>query len=183
MAIIGYARVSSKTQNIILQLDKLSFCNKVFQDKLSGLDSHRPGLSTCLDYIREGDTLVITKLDRLARSTFHLCQIVELLKQKGVTFKVLDQNIDTSTSTGKLLFNMLASIAEFETSIRSERQSEGIEKYIQNGGKFGPKRKLSEQQIAELKERRKNGEIIKDLAKEYKISHKTVYNFLNYKAK
>lgn len=179
MANIGYARVSSKSQDITLQLEKLKFCDKIFKDKLSGLDAHRPGLSACLEYIRDGDTLVITKLDRLARSTFHLCQIVELLKNKGVMFKVLDQNIDTSTSTGKLLFNILASIAEFETEIRRERQAEGIEKAKLNGVKWGPSQKLTDDQVIELKTKKDNGEPCSSLAKHYNVSYKTVYNYLN----
>jgi DNA invertase Pin-like site-specific DNA recombinase len=85
-------------------------------------------LKECRTYLRKGDSLVITKLDRLARFTYHLTQIAEEMKQKGAELIVLDQNIDTSTPTGKLLFNMLASIAEFETEIRKERQMEGIAK-------------------------------------------------------
>jgi DNA invertase Pin-like site-specific DNA recombinase len=85
-------------------------------------------LGDCLDYVREGDTLVVTRLDRLARSTWHLCQIAEALARKRVHLHVLDQSIDTSDATGRLLFNMLGAIAQFETELRAERQREGIQK-------------------------------------------------------
>jgi len=131
MAIIGYARVSSTGQDHTTQIEKLKAAGttKVFQEKQSGLDKERPELSKCLDYVREGDTLVITKLDRLARSAAHLHEIVERLNAKGVGFKVLDDaSLDTTTRTGRLVFGILASIAEFETALRRERQMEGIAK-------------------------------------------------------
>src|SRR5574340_983841 len=93
MALIGYARVSSVGQSLDIQLEKLAHCDKVFQEKKSGTSDKRPRLQECLEYIREGDTLVITRLDRLARSTLHLCQIATELQQKQVNLKVLDQNI------------------------------------------------------------------------------------------
>ena len=138
MAIVGYARVSTVGQSLDVQLSKLSEygCEKVFSDKHTGTTADRPYLKECRNYIREGDSLVITKLDRLARSTYHLTQIAEELKQKGADLVVLDQNIDTSTPTGKLLFNMLASIAEFETEIRKERPMEGIAKAKERGVQF-----------------------------------------------
>ena len=107
MAKVGYARVSTQGQSLDVQVAKLTEygCNEIFKDKLSGTTADRPSLKECRTYVRRGDSLVITKLDRLARSTFHLTQIAEELKQKGVDLVVLDQNIDTSTPTGKLLFN------------------------------------------------------------------------------
>ncbi len=91
MARIGYARVSSVGQSLAVQLDKLTVCDKIYQEKKSGSTSRRPHLEACLDYVREGDTLVVTRLDRLARSTLHLCQIAETLQRKGVDLQVLDQ--------------------------------------------------------------------------------------------
>ena len=155
MALIGYARVSSVGQTLDVQLDKLKHCNKVFQEKKSGASDKRPRLTACLEYVREGDVLVVTKLDRLARSTLDLCQIAAQLKRKQVHLQVLDQSIDTTNATGRLLFNMLGAIAQFETEIRAERQREGIDKARQKGIQFGPRKKLTDEQITELKKRRK----------------------------
>ena len=127
--IIGYARVSSIGQDHATQIENLrtAGAEKVFSEKQSGLDKKRPELARCLEYVRDGDVLVVTKLDRLARSAGHLHQIVETLDRKGVGFKVLDDaSLDTTTRTGKLVFGILASIAEFETALRKERQMEGI---------------------------------------------------------
>ena len=180
MAIIGYARVSSVGQSLAIQIDKLKAynCGKIYQEKSSGTTADRPELKACLDYVREDDVLVITKLDRLARSTFHLTQIADKLKNKGVELVVIDQHIDTSTPTGKLMFNMLAAIAEFETELRKERQLEGIAKAKNNGVKFGAKAKLTEAMIAQMKTERNAGVLIKDLCFKYRISKASVYRLL-----
>ncbi len=175
---VGYARVSSVGQSLDVQLDKLSACQKIFQEKKSGASSARPELKTCLEYVREGDTLVVTRLDRLARSTLHLCQIAELLKAKNVNLCVLDQNIHTSDATGRLLFNMLGAIGQFENEIRAERQLDGINKAKERGVAFGRKKKLSHQEQQDLQEKRKNGTLIKDLMKEYGLSKASVYLYL-----
>src|SRR4026208_1197812 len=100
MTTVGYARVSSTGQDLGVQLEKLKSCNKIFKEKRSGVDTGRPELKRCLDYLREGDTLLVTKLDRLARSTSDLYSIVSKLAEKGVEFKVLDDSaIDTSSRT------------------------------------------------------------------------------------
>ena len=180
MAQIGYARVSSVGQSLSVQLDKLSHCDKIFTEKKSGTKDKRERLIACLEYVREEDTLVVTRLDRLARSTLHLCQIASQLQRKGVNLCVLDQNIDTSDATGRLLFNMLGAIAQFETEIRAERQMEGIVKAREQGVRFGRKRKLTTQQIEKLRQRREGGTMIKTLMKDYCISKATVYRYLNY---
>ena len=179
MDLVGYARVSSVGQSLDVQLDKLKHCDKIYQEKKSGTSGKRPQLGTCLEYVREGDSLVVTRLDRLARSTLHLCQIAEELKRKGVNLQVLDQNIDTSDATGRLLFNMLGAIAQFETEIRAERQMDGIQKAKERGVHFGRKKTLTEEQIADLRERRLEGELIKTLMKDYGISKATVYRYLD----
>lgn len=178
MALVGYARVSSVGQSLDVQLDKLSHCDKIFQEKKSGATDRRPRLATCLEYVREGDTLVVTRLDRLARSTLHLCQVGESLQQKKVNLHVLDQNIDTSNATGRLLFNMLGAIGQFETEIRAERQMDGIQKAKKKGVKFGRKKSLTPEQITELRKRRLNGDLIKDLMKDYALSKASVYRYL-----
>ena len=181
MAVIGYARVSSVGQSLDVQLEKLAQagCEKVFEEKRSGTSDKRPRLQACLEYVREGDTLVVTRLDRLARSTLHLCQIAAELEKKGVALQVLDQSIDTNDATGRLLFNMLGAIAQFETEIRAERQMEGILKAKANGVQFGRKKKLTAREVQELRQRRREGELIKTLMKDYQLSKASVYRYLN----
>ena len=178
MPLIGYARVSTVGQSLKVQLDKLQHCDKIYEEKKSGSSDKRPQLKACLDYIREGDTLMVTRLDRLARSTLHLCQIADELERKKVDLKVLDQSIDTSDATGRLLFNMLGAIAQFETEIRAERQMDGIQKAKKQGAKFGRQKALTKQQIVELQERRQSGVLIKTLMKDYKLSKASVYRYL-----
>lgn len=186
MAKIGYARVSSTGQSLEVQLSKLTAygCTDgdglIFQEKKSGTNTdNRPELKACLRHVRKGDVLVITKLDRLARSTLHLQQIADELRQKGVELVVLDQNIDTTTPTGKLLFTMLGAIAEFENDIRRERQADGISKAKENGVRFGAKAKLSDQQLSEMKQKRADGVLIKELMKEYGLSKASIYRLLS----
>ena len=179
MALIGYARVSSVGQSLDIQLDKLQHCDKIFQEKVSSLSSKRTQLQACLEYVREGDSLIVTRLDRLARSTLHLSRIAEELQRKRVHLQVIDQNIDTSDATGRLLFNMLGAIGQFENEIRAERQMDGILKAKAQGVQFGPQRKLSDEQLVELKKRREDGELVKDLMADYGISKATLYRYLS----
>jgi DNA invertase Pin-like site-specific DNA recombinase len=179
MALVGYARVSSVGQSLAVQLDKLEHCDKIYEEKKSGVAGKRPRLEACLEYVREGDTLVVTRLDRLARSTLHLCQIAAELQRKQVNLQVLDQNIDTGDATGRLLFHMLGAIAQFETEIRAERQMDGIQKAKAQGVQFGRQKRLTSAQIAELQQKRKQGALIKTLMKEYGLAKASVYRYLN----
>jgi DNA invertase Pin-like site-specific DNA recombinase len=179
MALVGYARVSSTGQTLDVQLDKLKNCDKIFQEKLSASSTKRPRLKACLEYVREGDSLVITRLDRLARSTLDLCQIALELERKQVNLQVLDQNINTSDATGRLLFNMLGAIAQFETEIRAERQMDGIKKAKQRGVKFGRRTSLTSQQIYQLQQQRNSGVLIKTLMKDYNLSKSSLYRYLS----
>ena len=120
----------------------------------------------------------MTRLDRLARSTLHLCRIAEILKLKQVNLTVLDQNINTSDATGRLLFNMLGAIAQFETEIRAERQMDGIKSAQQRGVEFGRKKILVPEQVEEMKQRRKSGTLIKTLMSDYHLSKASVYRYL-----
>lgn len=178
MARVGYARVSSVGQNLDVQREKLRHCDKLFQETQSGTVGTRPQLRACLDYVREEDTLVVTRLDRLARSTFHLCQIADTLARKQVHLHVLDQHIDTSDATGRLLFYMLGAIAQFETELRAERQMDGITKAKARGVHFGRTQKLTRQQITELRDRRAQGVLIKTLMQDYHLSKASVYRYL-----
>jgi DNA invertase Pin-like site-specific DNA recombinase len=128
MATIGYARVSTEGQELTAQLEQLNGAgvDKIFKEKASGVKQDRPQLAAMLDHLREGDTVIVCKLDRIARSTKHLLEIVETLEARKVSFKVLNINLDTSTPTGKLMLSMLASIAQFEREMMLERQREGI---------------------------------------------------------
>lgn len=179
MTQVGYARVSSVGQTLDVQLDKLEQCSKVFQEKQSGTSDKRPRLKACLDYVREGDALVVTRLDRLARSTLHLCQIAEELARKKVSLQVLDQNIDTGDATGRLVFNMLGAIGQFETEIRAERQMDGIKKARERGVSFGRKKKLSTNDVAALRHKRADGALIKTLMTDYNLSKASIYRYLS----
>ena len=178
MALVGYARVSSVGQRLDVQLEKLRHCDKVFQEKTSGVSDTRPCLRACLEYVREGDMLVVTRLDRLARSTLHLCQIAAALHRKQVHLQVLDQHLDTSHATGRLLFHMLGAMAQFETELRAERQMDGIQHAKARGVHFGRHKKLARQQITELRYRRAQGELIKTLMHDYHLSKASVYRYL-----
>ena len=182
MAIIGYARVSSTGQKLDVQRDKLSAanCERIYEEKRSGSNTERPELQSALDYVREGDTFVVTKLDRLARSMNDLSNIAVLLQTKGVHLRILDQNIDTSTSEGRLMFNLLGSFAEFERDIRAERQADGIAKAKEKGVQFGRKEKLSPQLKKEIRVRASTSSCSKAaLAKEYGIGRATLYRILS----
>ena len=128
--IVGYARVSTAGQSLDVQLDQLhqAGCGKIYQEKISGVKKDRPELAAMLDYVREGDTVVVCKLDRIARSTRNLLEVVESLDKKGVGFRVLNIDLDTSTATGKLMLTMLGAMASFEREMMLERQAEGIAK-------------------------------------------------------
>lgn len=178
MALVGYARVSSIGQSLDVQLDKLKDCRKVFKEKRSGVDGKRPQLAACLEYVREGDTLIVTRLDRLARSTLHLCQIADELQRKEVSLQVLDQNINTGDATGRLLFNMLGAINQFETEIRAERQMDGIAKAKEKGVRFGARQKLTDEQRGEMRAKREAGVLIKELMNAYSLSKASVYRYL-----
>lgn len=182
MAIIGYARVSTTQQDHKLQVDRLvaAGATKLFTEKRSGLDGERPALGECLRYVREGDTLLVTKLDRLARSTADLYRIVTDLDAKGVSFKVLDDSaVDTSHRTGKLVIGILALIAEFETAIRKERQMEGIAR-AKLEGRVGGRPKLVTAEVTDRIYRlRGEGMSIRKVAIEVGFSKATVQKVLS----
>jgi len=182
MPTVGYARVSSTGQDLSVQLEKLESarCDKVFKEKRSGVDAGRPELKRCLEYLRDGDVLLVTKIDRLARSTSDLYRIVSELTEKGVAFKVLDDpSIDTASRTGKLVMGILALIAEFENDIRRERQMDGIAKARDRGVKFGRKRDLTPERIAEIKSLREAGTTVPEIINRIGLSKASVYRALN----
>ena len=181
MPTVGYARVSSTGQDLAVQLEKFEAagCNKIFKEKRSGVDAGRPELKRCLDYLREGDTLLVTKIDRLARSTSDLYQIVSLLARKGVAFKVLDDpSIDTTSRTGKLVMGILALIAEFENDIRHERQMDGIKKAKERGVRFGRKLELVPEKVKQIRKLRAAGSTVPDIMRQIGLSKASVYRAL-----
>ena len=179
MSTIGYARVSSYGQSLEVQLEKLAFCNTVFQEKQSGRNDDREQLQRCLDALQDGDSLVITKLDRLARSTRDLLNIMSRLDKMNVKLVVLDQQIDTSTPTGMLLFTMLGAIATFENDLRKDRQAQGVDLAMRKGIKFGRKPSLNNEQINAMRQKRSEGIKIADLVDEFKVSKASVYRCLS----
>jgi len=179
MSSIGYARVSSYGQSLDVQLEKLNHCDRVFKEKQSGRSTDkREQLALCLDYVRDGDTLVVTKMDRLARSTRDLLNILNSLEKKQVKLNVLDQQIDTSTPSGRLLVTLLGSIAEFENDLRRDRQMDGIAHARKSGVKFGRKKSLTDAQVVEMRQKRTEGLLIKDLMTHYGLSKASVYRAL-----
>ncbi len=140
MHLIGYARVSTSDQNLELQLDALkeAGCRRVFEETASGTNKARPQLLAALDFLRPGDTLVVWKLDRLARSVQQLIEIIEQLHKRGCGFRSLTEAIDTTTAGGRLIFHIFGALAEFERSIIRERTIAGLEAARARGRKGRP---------------------------------------------
>lgn len=174
---IGYARVSSSGQKLDVQLDRLADCDRIFHEKVSGKSTKgRPELKNALDFVRVGDVFVVTKLDRLARSVVDLAGIVQTLEAKQVDLVVLDQGIDTTTMYGRLQFNILAAIGEFERELIRERSMEGREKAKARGVIFGAKPKLTKKEIQDLiKDFEAPGFSKKEIAEHYGTAKSTVY--------
>ena len=148
--LIGYARVSTADQETAMQLDalKAAGCTRIFSEKASGANRGRPELTAALDYMREGDTLVVWKLDRLARSLSQLIETVEGLRERGIELRSLNETIDTSTSSGRLTFNLFGALAEFERDVIRDRTRAGLEAARARGRKGGRPRKLTEKDLA-----------------------------------
>jgi DNA invertase Pin-like site-specific DNA recombinase len=174
---VGYARVSSSGQNLDLQLDRLADCDRIYREKASAaLAKNRPELKHALDFVREKDVFVVTKLDRLARSVVDLSNIVQRLEDKKVDLVVLDQGIDTTNIYGKLQFNILAAIGKFERGLIKERSREGRDKANERGVKFGARPKLTSDEIQTLvQDFNSPGLSKRDLAELYEISVSSVY--------
>lgn len=175
--ILGYARVSTEDQNLDAQLDalKAAGAQRIFSDKISGSLRKRPELDRLLDQLREGDVIVVTKYDRLARSLRDLLDIVEVIKGRGAGFRSLAEDIDTTTPAGRLVFHVFASIAQFERERISERTKEGLEAARKRGRVGGRPPALSEAQRIEVRRMRdEDGRALPEIAKLFKVSTKTV---------
>ena len=146
---IGYARVSTADQTLALQEDALqqTGCEKIFKDVMSGSTTERPGLSDALEYARPGDVLVVWRLDRLGRSLAHLIQVVQQLQADGIGFRSLQENMDTTTSGGQLIFHIFGALAEFERSMIRERTNAGLAAARARGRVGGRRPRLSMDQV------------------------------------
>jgi DNA invertase Pin-like site-specific DNA recombinase len=179
---VGYARVSSRSQSLAIQEARLleAGCDPehLYREKRSGTTTARPELQRLLEYVRTGDVVLVTRLDRLARSTFDLCKIVDTLSKKPVELIVLDQQIDTSTPGGRLTFHVFAAVAQFETEIRAERQAEGIAAALHRGVRFGQKPHLTPVQVTHLRQMRQDGLLIRQIMERFGLSRASVYRYL-----
>jgi DNA invertase Pin-like site-specific DNA recombinase len=169
--LIGYERVSTDDQNLALQHDALQAagCEKIFADKMSGAQADRPGLKEALAFARQGDTLVVWRLDRLGRSLKDLMALVEGLEQRTIGFRSLQESIDTTSSGGKLIFHMFGALAEFERNLMRERTQAGLQAARARGRKGGRRQKLTPQQI----------DMGRSLAADPKRSVSSICNHLN----
>lgn len=177
---IGYVRVSTTDQNTARQLAGVPL-DKTFTDRASGKDTGRPQLAECLRYLRDGDTLVVHSMDRLARSLPDLRQLVTSLTAKGVAVQFVKENLtftcDEASPFATLMLNMLGAFAEFERDLMLERQREGIAIAKAKGKYKGRKPSLDAHQAEQLRTRLAAGEPVSALAREYGISRQTVYNY------
>jgi len=178
--LVGYARVSTQDQNPELQLDALkeAGCEKVFVEKASGAQRDRPELKAALDYMRSGDTLVVWKLDRLARSLKQLIETVESLEGQGMGFRSLTEAIDTTTSGGRLIFHIFGALAEFERSIIRERTNAGLESARARGRMGGRPKGLSDEDLAAAKALLNDPNIpMKEIAQRLGVVTSTLYRY------
>ena len=179
--LIGYARVSTYEQNLDLQLDALQKdgCEKIFTDKASGEKDDRPGLAEAIEFLRKGDTLVVWKLDRLGRSLRHLIEVVNDLHQNGRLFKSLQENIDTASSSGKLIFHVFGALAEFERDVIRERTLAGLQAARERGKVGGRPKVLDDKQVAMARSLlEKNGHSIGEVCRASGVSRSTLYRYL-----
>jgi len=177
----GYARTSTLEQKAGLEAQlrdlKAAAVKKIFSEQLSSVDADRPQLEAAIDFAREGDILVITKIDRIARSVAHLCEIEARLHAKGASLKVIKPELDTSTPIGRLVFNMVGAIAQFEREIMLERQREGIAK-AKAEGKYKGRAPTARAKADEVLTLLKGGMGATAVAKKLKIGRASVYRIL-----
>jgi DNA invertase Pin-like site-specific DNA recombinase len=170
--LVGYARVSTRDQDLTCQIEalKAAGCTTVYREKVSGARADRPQLAKLMAGLKAGDIVVVTKLDRLGRSTRELLDLIHAIGEAGAAFRSLGDPLwDTSSAQGRLLSNVLASIAEFERELIRERTGAGRERAMAAGVKFGRKPKLSNYQRAEAIKRREAGETLASIAKSYAV--------------
>jgi DNA invertase Pin-like site-specific DNA recombinase len=178
---IGYARVSTIEQNPELQLDALkqAGCEKIFSDTVSGVKADRPGLQEALNYVRKNDCLVVWRLDQLGRSLKHLIKVVEDLEERGIGFISLQEGFDTTTSGGKLVFQIFGALAEFERNLIRKRTNAGLAAARARGKVGGRKEKLNSSKIDTLKKMYASKDhTIKEICSTMGISKPTLYRYI-----
>lgn len=181
MAQVGYSRVSTSDQDTAAQVMRLEAagCQRIFTETISSRVEHRPQLAACLEYLRQGDALVAVRLDRLARSTRELLEIAQGLENRGIDLVVLDQQLDTSTPAGKLMFSVLAAIAQFERDLIRERTLDGLAR-AKAQGKVGGRRPTIAGQRAQLVKRlAAEGQSVRQIAASIEASPSAVHRLLS----
>ena len=180
--LVGYARVSSTGQNLDSQLEALKNigCTKIFMEKKSGKQyENRLELQNALDFVREDDTLIVTRLDRCSRNVKDLHSIIDTLNNKKVHFKCTEQEIDTSTSAGRLMIGLLSIVSAFETDLRAERQADGIKAAKKRGVKFGHEFKLSSDDVLEIINLKNTTSMTnQNIADKYGIARSTMLRYI-----
>jgi len=177
MAIYGYARVSTSGQSLEAQLAELKAagCKKIYQEKITGKHRDRPELKRALEALGDGDVLIITRLDRLARSSRDLLNVIKQVTDAGATFRSLkDHWADTTTAHGRLILTVLAGLAEFERELIVERTGEGRDRAMAKGVAFGRKPKLTHHQRLEAIARRNAGETVQSIARSYNVHYSMI---------
>ena len=181
--LVGYAMISTITQNEDRQIEALTNagCEKIYLDKMSGKDTNRPQLKEMFTFIREGDTVLVTEFSRFSRSTKDLLDLVEKLQAKKVDFRSLKENVDTTTSSGKLVLTIFAALSEFERSIIRERAAEGIAIAKAKGKKLGRREiQVDDDKLISLYNQWKDGEILqKKIMKDCRMSRTTLHKHIN----
>ena len=177
MALIGYARVSTAEQGTALQTDALSKagCERVFEDTASGAKSVRPGLAAALAYLRGGDVLAVWRLDRLGRSMPHLIETIAALETRGVGFRSLTENIDTTTPGGRLIFHVFGALGQFERDLIRERTKAGLTAAAARGRKGGRKPVVTADKLQRAREHIGNGLNVREAATRLKVSKTALY--------
>ena len=181
MALIGYARVSTAEQDTALQTDalKAAGCGRVFEDAASGATTERPGLSAALAFLREGDVLVVWRLDRLGRSMPHLIDVVAKLEERGIGFRSLTEAIDTTTPGGRLVFHIFGALGQFERDLIRERTRAGLSAAAARGRKGGRKSVVTEDKLRRARALLAQGLNVREAASRLKIGKTALYNALN----
>lgn len=183
MTAIGYARVSTGDQDTALQLDALrnAGCEKLFEDKASGAKTDRPGLSDAIGYAREGDTLTVWKLDRLGRSMKHLIEVITDLEAKGVGFRSITENIDTTTSGGRLVFHLFGALAQFERDLIQERTRAGLKAAKDRGRRGGRQAVVTPEKLIKARQHLEAGLNVREAAARVKVGKTALYEALKSK--
>lgn len=181
MAKIGYARVSTRDHNLDSQIDMLKAvgCDRIFSEKVSGRKFKRTELDNCLDYLRDDDTLVITKLDRLGRTTKQLIELSQHLEDNGIDLEIIDMNINTKDAMGKMFFTMMSGFAELEANLLSERTKKGLES-ARSRGRVGGRPRITQEKVNMIVSLyHSKTYTINEIMKMTGVSKGTIYNVIN----